>query len=97
MQNLGWTNIGDMEKKAKGIAKDVSDAAEGLVNNTINEDLPKIFRGAENCLNEIDRIRLRLTKRAIEYHTTINRILLDTQLFPADLLEAVYESISGDL
>lgn len=97
MKKPGWTDLAEMEKKAKGIIKDACNASEELINNTINVDLPAIITDIEHCLKDIDSIRKRLTQRAVEYETTIARILMDAGMLPVDLIEAVYRTVAGEL
>ncbi|MEI5919431.1 hypothetical protein ACMHYP_26235 [Bacillus cereus] len=89
-------DIGKLEKKANNTLRDLSEAGKVLLDNTLN-DVQHIANGAAGCLAEWDSVRLRVAHRAIEYFTTIQRILIEAELLPVELIQKVWEQVSGQL
>ncbi|PFU19512.1 hypothetical protein [Bacillus cereus] len=95
---MGWNdiNLGEAQRRIEDVGRAVGNAVDGLVDNTVG-DIGYILGQAGDCLQNLDNIRVRVMNRAAEYHTAIMRIIVDAGIIPADLIEAVWELISGDL
>lgn len=89
-------DLGKLELKANKTLHDLTEAAKGFVDNT-QSDIQLIADAAAGCLAELDHVRLRVTHRAIEYYTAVQRMLIDDELLPVELIQKVWEQVSGQL
>ncbi|CAH0346698.1 hypothetical protein [Bacillus sp. CECT 9360] len=78
-QNLvGWQPKINISSAAKAVT-DVADIARQIAENTIKEDIPYFFENIWDCVEgcgvSLDKIRLRLMHRAIQYITLVTPAL----------------------
>lgn len=98
-ENFGWKPKISVKKVAKAIT-DIVDIGKKIIDNTLN-DIDYIFNNIEDCVKgcgvSIDKIRLRLIHRAIQYISLIMGALCKNGLLPVDIIGTVYNKIKGDL
>ncbi|MDA2116714.1 hypothetical protein PDN31_15295 [Bacillus cereus] len=85
-------NLGDVAKTVTNTVNDVKNNTEQLINNTVG-DIQSILGNVAACAREMDRIRLRVTNRAIEYQTVVMRQVLDSKVLPVGLIDKVWDLI----
>ncbi|MHB8063574.1 MAG: hypothetical protein ACYDG2_13235 [Ruminiclostridium sp.] len=89
-------SLKEMQSKCSDAIREGQNIAKSVYNNTI-DDISRIIGGVEHCANEIDKIRLHVTHRAIEYHTLYRRTLSETSIIPDKLIEEVWNKIFGEV
>ncbi|MEK4058307.1 MULTISPECIES: hypothetical protein [Paenibacillus] len=90
---MGNLSIKKMEQTVKKAGSDLGNATNTIINNTVS-DIRNILSNLGDCASAIDNIRLRATHRAIQYHTSVARILKETEVYPVELIERIYNSIA---
>lgn len=85
-------------KKVKNIMDNVRNASKDVV-RYINEDTYEILNMTNEfrCMDTLPQIRTSVTHRAMQYHTTINRLLLDQNVYPIELIKKVWEIVVGKI
>ncbi|WP_044797055.1 hypothetical protein [Bacillus cereus] len=96
MNKFYGISLKSMQEKATKSIGDAQRIGKAIINNTI-DDIGFIFNSAEECLKELDKVRLRATHRAIEYHTFYRRTMIDLGIIPKELIDEVWRRVFGDV
>ena len=89
-------DIGAVERAARHAIRSVSQGTEAIIRNSV-DDIGAIWDSTSACLREIDEIRVRISNRAIEYHTVAIRTLVDAGVLPVQLIDDVWRRVAPDL
>ena len=89
-------DLGELERKTTSIVRDTQRLGEAFIENTMN-DIDAIIGDVEACGQHLEAIRVRVSNRAVEYQTGIFRILVDTEILPATLIEEVWLQVASEL
>ena len=89
-------DLGQLEETVSNTLETISDGANTLINNTM-DDISSILGNISECASQLDEIRVRVTNRAIEYHSLIHRTLVDINMIPIQIIQQVTNAVAPQL
>lgn len=85
-------SIKNLERKAKSAADGLRDATESIINNTV-ADVDNILANIGDCAEAMGNIGVRITQRAIQYHTSVSRIMRRAEVYPSEIISSVMSKV----
>ncbi|MFD5020224.1 hypothetical protein ACFWMP_15080 [Paenibacillus sp. NPDC058367] len=89
-------SLGKWSNEAKGAVRDAGQMADQFYKNTIG-DITDSLGNISQCLASLDKIRIRVMERTIEYHTAALRVLIRSNYVEQEIIETVWHMVKNDI